>query len=77
MDARRAIAHIKRTGTGDLSAARAAVDIAKRFLGERGPVWWDDGASDCNRRMAVNTVYRDWYTALSGENSSQKLDEKL
>ena len=27
-------------------AARADVDAAKHRLGERGPVWWDDGAPD-------------------------------
>lgn len=43
--------------------ARAAVDAAKRALGERGPVWWTDGAPDYNRRMAANTPYADWYAA--------------
>lgn len=28
------------------AAARAAVDAAKVALGERGPVWWTDGAAD-------------------------------
>lgn len=45
--------------------ARAAVDAAKRGLGERGPVWWLDGAPDFNRRMVKNTPYADWYAALS------------
>lgn len=44
--------------------ARAAVDRAKRGLGERGPGWWRDGAPDLNRRMAVNTDYADWFRAL-------------
>lgn len=44
--------------------ARAAVDRAKRALGERGPVWWSDGAPDLNRYMAVNTLYADWFKAL-------------
>lgn len=44
---------------------RAAVDRAKRALGERGPVWWGDGAPDYNRRMARNTPYADWFAALS------------
>ncbi len=44
--------------------ARAAVDCAKRALGERGPVWWSDGAPDFNRHMAVNTPYADWLEAL-------------
>lgn len=44
--------------------ARARVDAAKRALGERGPVWWTDGAPDWNRRLAKNTPYADWYAAL-------------
>jgi hypothetical protein len=42
------------------------VDAAKTALGERGPVWWSDGAPDQNRRMARNTPYADWYAALPG-----------
>lgn len=45
--------------------ARAAVDEAKRGLGERGPVWWPDGAPDFNRRLAANTPYADWYASMS------------
>ena len=46
------------------SQAHAAVDTAKRALGERGPVWWDDGAPDFNRRMARTTPYAAWFSAL-------------
>ncbi|MFC5510578.1 hypothetical protein ACFPOU_05525 [Massilia jejuensis] len=52
---------------GDVEAerhARAAVDAAKQALGERGPVWWTDGAPDYNRRMVGNTPYAAWYAAL-------------
>jgi hypothetical protein len=42
---------------------RARVDAAKRALGERGPVWWDDGAPDWNRHLAKNTPYADWWAA--------------
>lgn len=45
-------------------AARARVDAAKRQLGERGPVWWDDGAPDYNRHMARTTPYADWAAKL-------------
>jgi hypothetical protein len=45
-------------------AAHAAVDVAKRALGERGPVWWDDGAPDYNRHMARNTPYAAWFADL-------------
>jgi hypothetical protein len=60
MDARRAIGRLKRSGL-DATSARATVDRAKVALGERGPVWWDDGAPDLTRRMARNTPYADWY----------------
>ncbi|URD62055.1 hypothetical protein M8312_05995 [Sphingomonas sp. KRR8] len=43
---------------------RAEVDRTKRALGERGPVWWDDGAPDWNRHLAKNTPYADWYASL-------------
>lgn len=42
-------------------AARRAVHRAKVALGERGPVWWGDGAPDYNRRLVQNTPYREWY----------------
>ncbi|MFT8243724.1 hypothetical protein ACLIBK_06760 [Roseomonas sp. BN140053] len=45
-------------------AARARVDAAKHALGERGPVWWTDGAPDFNRHMARNTPYAEWFAAL-------------
>lgn len=48
-------------------AARAAVDAAKRALGERGPVWWTDGAPDFNRRLVNNTPYRIWYDARAAD----------
>ena len=44
--------------------ARARVDAAKRALGERGPVWWEDGAKDWNRHLAKNTPSADWHAAL-------------
>ena len=46
------------------AAAHDAVDHAKRALGERGSVWWDDGAPDLNRHMARTTPYADWYRDL-------------
>ncbi len=62
MAARRAVAAAKRTGdaTGE-QAAHATIDRAKRALGERGPVWWTDGAPDFNRKMVRNTPYAEWY----------------
>ena len=46
------------------TAARAAVHAAKVALGERGPVWWADGAPDYNRHLAKNTPYAQWAAAL-------------
>lgn len=42
--------------------ARRAVDTAKVALGERGPVWWTDGAPYLNRHMVRNTPYADWFS---------------
>ncbi len=65
MHARRAVGVARRASDAEAGqVARAAVDAAKRALGERGPVWWTDGAPDYNRRMARNTPYAEWYAAL-------------
>ena len=64
MDARRALRGSR--PEAERSAAREQVDAAKRALGERGPVWWTDGAPDFNRRMAKNTPYREWFERVSG-----------
>ena len=66
MDARRAVGHALRGEQARLSPARASVDAAKRALGERGPVWWDDGAPDLTRRRAHNTAYAAWYAETGG-----------
>jgi hypothetical protein len=67
MDARRQVGAALKAGDDAAEReARAGVDEAKRALGERGPVWWTDGAPDYNRRMAVNTPYAAWYAALDG-----------
>ena len=41
--------------------ARSRVQSAKVALGERGPVWWDDGARDWNRYLIKNTPYAGWW----------------
>jgi hypothetical protein len=65
MAARRQVGAARKTGDAEAERrARAAVDEAKRALGERGPVWWLDGAPDYNRRLAANTPYAAWYAAL-------------
>jgi hypothetical protein len=65
MSARRAVATARRV-SDDAAEARAhdAVDRAKHALGERGPVWWSDGAPDLNRHMARNTPYAAWFAGL-------------
>lgn len=65
MRARRAVRDARRHCDKDAEdAAHKAVDHAKIALGERGPVWWKDGAPDYNRHMARNTPYADWFAAL-------------
>jgi hypothetical protein len=60
MKARRDI----RAAEGDaeaVAAARTQVDAAKRGLGERGAVWWDNGSPDLNRRLVKNSPYQTWW----------------
>ena len=65
MSARRQVGLALKAGDKDAERqARAAVDAAKIALGERGPVWWSDGAPDFNRRMVKNTPYADWFAGL-------------
>ena len=68
MAARRAVrsARLADDATGE-AQAHAAVDAAKRALGERGPVWWNDGAADLNRHMARNTPYAAWFVPFSSD----------
>jgi hypothetical protein len=68
MAARRAKGVALRAGDDTArEAARARVDAAKHALGERGPVWWTDGAPDLTRHLARTTPYADWYAALPGD----------
>ena len=65
MAARSAVATARRhADQAAEDAAHAAVDRAKFALGERGPVWWDDGAPDLNRTMARTGPYADWFAGL-------------
>jgi hypothetical protein len=69
--ARRTVRDTKRSGDEKAEAeAHHAVDAAKRVLGERGPVWWNDGAPDLNRHMVKNTPYADWYAGLDNRGHS-------
>lgn len=63
MAARRAV-RASGEDAAKLRAARAAVDAAKRALGERGPPWWTDGAPDENRRLVKNSSYAAWWASM-------------
>lgn len=64
MAARREVGAARRAGDrARLAQAGAAVHAAKVALGERGPVWWQDGAPDFNRHLVKNTPYAAWYAA--------------
>jgi len=64
MAARRAVGSV-----GDdpeaLTELRPRIDAAKRALGERGPVWWSDGAPDYNPQLVEDTPYAEWFCSLS------------
>lgn len=64
MSARRAVRAAK-NDPDRLAEARAQVDAAKRALGERGSVWWSDGAPDFNRRLVRNSPYAEWWDGLA------------
>lgn len=64
MLARRAVRQAKDDPDATITA-RHRVNAAKLALGERGPVWWEDGAPDFNRHFVKNTPYRAWFDAIS------------
>jgi hypothetical protein len=68
MSARRAV--LVATDSRDRMAARQRVDTAKRALGERGEVWWEDGSPDYNRRLVRNTPYAAWFANRLGQPST-------
>ena len=66
MAARRAVGAARRAGDERAEeTAHAAVDGAKKALGERGPVWWGDGEPDFNRHMVRYSPYAEWFAALA------------
>lgn len=65
MSARRAIRDAD--GQAQTRDARQRVQQAKEALGERGPVWWDDGAPDETRLAPVNSSYADWWANLDDD----------
>jgi hypothetical protein len=64
MAAQRAVKAALATGRAEeLALARKAVDVVKIALGERGPVWWNDGAPDLNRHKVKDSVYAQWWAS--------------
>lgn len=77
MAARRAKGAALRSGDDDArAAARSRVQAAKEALGERGPVWRDDGAPDLTRHLARTTPYADWFSALDGDGDGEGGDDE-
>ncbi|RZM04076.1 MAG: hypothetical protein EOP73_03210 [Variovorax sp.] len=71
MRARRAVGDARRRDDPiALRLARDQVDEAKHQLGERGPVWWDDGAPDLNRHMVHTTPYATWHASITADDES-------
>jgi hypothetical protein len=74
MAARRAVKNAKAScDQGAEAEAHRAVDRVKQALGERGPVWWKDGAPDLNRQMVKDTPYAAWYAReVRGRQASKR-----
>lgn len=65
MKARRGVRDAGRAGDQDaMREARRRVHEAKVSLGERGAVWWNDGAPDFNRYLVKNTPYASWFSEV-------------
>jgi len=70
MSARRAVRHaLENDDETALKEARQHVDAAKVALGERGAVWWTDGALDFNRKLVKNTPYAEWYETIESSSA--------
>jgi hypothetical protein len=66
MAAQRAVKIAMKSGKPEeLQLARKAVDTAKIALGERGPVWWTDGAPDLNRHKVADSPYAEWWSRIT------------
>jgi hypothetical protein len=64
LNGRRALKAAKLSGDeAAITAARQMVALAQVGLGERGKVWWQDGAPDLNRTLVKNSPYAQWYAA--------------
>lgn len=58
----------------EVQRVRAAVNIAKHELGERGPVWWMDGDPDLTGKMVQRTVYAAWFEYQNEERNQVPFD---
>jgi hypothetical protein len=68
LNGRRALKAAKLSGDeAAIAAARRMVAAAQVGLGERGRVWWNDGAPDLNRTLVKNSPYAEWYASLDTE----------
>ncbi len=56
--------------------ARRNVDTAKRGLGERGPVWWTDGALHNIRYKVARTPYAEWYRTVYAIRDHSRVEER-
>lgn len=70
MAARRGVRQAKSSQNPDaLQTARAQVQAAKVALGERGEVWWTDGAPDFNQHKVENSPYAQWFESFDAQDS--------
>ncbi|MBW8756274.1 MAG: hypothetical protein JF586_01565 [Burkholderiales bacterium] len=68
LNGRRALKAAKLSGDeAAVVAARRMIALAQVGLGERGRVWWKDGAPDLNRTLIKNSPYAPWYASLDGD----------
>jgi hypothetical protein len=68
LNGRRALKAAKSSGDeAAIAAARAAIRDAEVALGERGAVWWKDGAPDLNRQLAKNSPYAAWFATTPAQ----------
>ncbi|MFQ6554032.1 hypothetical protein AAD018_016950 [Aestuariibius insulae] len=72
MSARRAVRDAQTED--DLKTARDGVQSAKEALGERGDVWWTDGAPDETRKAPWNSSYAEWWENLPEEDRKKGRD---
>ena len=65
LNARRALKLAKAAGDAvAIAVARQQVAAAQAGLGERGRVWWNDGAPDLHRTLVKNSPYADWFARV-------------